>query len=113
MVSLPNFDINKRQNISDTKYINKITKGVYELGSVFKTFTVALALDKNLVTPETIIYNNIPEKLRCSKYKITDIKQNPDELSVEDILIRSSNIGTVMLAKKIGEKILQKFFKPI
>ena len=41
-MSLPNFDINKRQNISDTKYINKITKGVYELGSVFKTFTVAL-----------------------------------------------------------------------
>ena len=108
MVSLPNFDINKRQNISDTKYINKITKGVYELGSVFKTFTVALALDKNLVTPETIIYN-IPEKLRCSKYKITDIKQNPDELSVEDILIRSSNIGTVMLAKKIGEKDYKNF----
>ncbi len=108
MVSLPNFDINKRQNISDTKYINKITKGVYELGSVFKTFTIALALDKKLVTPETII-KNIPEQLKCSKYKITDIKKNPKELSVEDILIRSSNIGTVLLAQKIGEKDYKNF----
>ena len=48
MVSLPDFDINKRATIKDTKYINKITKGVYELGSIFKTFTIALALEKNL-----------------------------------------------------------------
>ena len=39
LVSLPNFDINQRNSIKDKKYINKITKGVYELGSIFKTFT--------------------------------------------------------------------------
>ena len=50
LVSLPNFDINKRLEIKDKKYINKITKGVYELGSIFKTFTVALALENDLVT---------------------------------------------------------------
>ena len=44
LVSLPNFNINQRKAIEDKKYINKITKGVYELGSIFKTFTVALAL---------------------------------------------------------------------
>ena len=49
LVSLPNFNINKRANITDKNYINKITKGVYELGSIFKTFTIALALEKNLV----------------------------------------------------------------
>ena len=43
LVSLPNFNINLRSTIKDKKYINKITKGVYELGSIFKTFTVALA----------------------------------------------------------------------
>ena len=47
LVSLPNFDINRRIKIADTKYTNKITKGVYELGSIFKTFTIALALEKN------------------------------------------------------------------
>ena len=39
LVSLPNFNINQRANIKDEKFINKITKGVYELGSIFKTFT--------------------------------------------------------------------------
>ena len=55
LVSLPNFDINKRVNIYDDKFINKITKGVYELGSIFKTFTIAIALDNNLVSPKTIL----------------------------------------------------------
>ena len=49
LVSLPDFDINERSNIKDKKYINKITKGVYELGSIFKTFTIALALENNLL----------------------------------------------------------------
>ena len=103
LVSLPNFDINKREKIIDKNYINKITKGVYELGSIFKTFTVALALEKKIVTPETII-ENIPRKIKCSIHEISDIKQFPKDLSVEDILIRSSNIGTLMLARKVGQQ---------
>ena len=110
LVSLPNFNINQRANITDKKYINKITKGVYELGSIFKTFTIALALDKDLVSPETII-KNIPRKIKCSVHEISDIKQFPKDLSVEDILIRSSNIGTLMLAKKVGEKDYKEFIK--
>ena len=55
LVSLPNFDINFRENFNDKKYMNKITKGVYEFGSIFKTFTIALALENNLVEPKTII----------------------------------------------------------
>ena len=56
--------------------MNKITKGVYELGSIFKTFTVALALEKDIVTPQTII-KNIPQSIKCSKYEISDIKNFP------------------------------------
>ena len=108
LVSLPNFNINKRENITDKNYINKITKGIYELGSIFKTFTVALAIDKNLVSPETII-KNIPRKIKCSIHEISDIKEFPKNLSVEDILIRSSNIGTLILAQKIGEKDYKSF----
>ena len=108
LVSLPNFDINSRVNLNDKKYMNKITKGVYELGSIFKTFTVALALDNDLVEPETII-ENIPRTIKCSKYEISDIKEFPKNLSVEDILIRSSNIGTLMIAKKVGEEKFKKF----
>ena len=110
LVSLPNFNINKRKKITDKNYSNKITKSIYELGSIFKTFTIALALEKNLVSPETII-ENIPRKIKCSIHEISDIKEFPKDLSVEDILIRSSNIGTLMLAKKIGEQDYKEFIK--
>ena len=110
LVSLPDFDINTRANIDDKKYINKITKGVYELGSIFKTFTVALALENDLVTP-SYVFKNIPESIRCSRYKISDIKEFPKNLSVEDILIRSSNVGTLLLARKIGEEKFKKFIQ--
>ncbi len=108
LVSLPNFDINLRKDLRNVKYINKITKGVYELGSIFKTFTVALALDSNIVKPNTII-QNIPRSINCSNHKISDIKEFPNDLSVEDILIRSSNIGTLLIARKIGKEKFKQF----
>ena len=110
LVSLPNFNINQRIIIKDKKFINKITKGVYELGSIFKTFTIALALEHKLVDTNTII-ENIPKKIRCSIHEITDMKEHPKNLSVEEILVRSSNVGSVLLAKKIGEKNYKKFIK--
>ena len=108
LVSLPNFDINKRTDLKDNKYTNKITKGVYELGSIFKTFTIALALETELVKPQTII-KDIPRSIKCSKFKISDIKEFPRNLSVEDILIRSSNVGTLLIARKVGEEKFKKF----
>lgn len=110
LVSLPNFNINQRMSIQDKKYTNKITKGVYELGSIFKTFTVALALENNLVTSKTII-KDIPRSLKCSIHKISDMKEHPKNLSVEEILIRSSNVGSVILAKMIGEHKFKEFIE--
>ena len=108
LVSLPNFNINQRTTIKDKKFINKITKGVYELGSIFKTFTIALALEHKLVDTNTII-ENIPKKIKCSIHEITDMKEHPKNLSVEQILVRSSNVGSVVLAKKIGEENFKEF----
>ena len=53
MVSLPDFDLNKREDIKDVNYINRATKGVYELGSVFKTFTFAAGLNEGKIQPDT------------------------------------------------------------
>jgi len=110
LVSLPNFNINQRTTIKDKRFINKITKGVYELGSIFKTFTIALALEHKLVDTNTII-ENIPKKIKCSIHEITDMKEHPKNLSVEQILVRSSNVGSVVLAKKIGEENFKEFIR--
>ena len=112
LVSLPDYNLNIRKNISDVKYMNKITKGVFELGSVFKTFTVALALEENILSPETII-NNIPDNVKCSVHNISDIHDFPKSLSVEDILIRSSNIGSLMIARQIGKTKFKKFIEEL
>jgi cell division protein FtsI (penicillin-binding protein 3) len=112
LVSLPDYNLNTRKNISDVKYMNKITKGVFELGSVFKTFTVALALEENILSPETII-NNIPDNIKCSVHNISDIHDFPKSLSVEDILIRSSNIGSLMIARQIGKTKFKKFIEEL
>ena len=110
LVSLPDYNVNIRNDISDVRYMNQITKGVFELGSVFKTFTLALALEENILSPETII-ENIPDEVKCSKYPIRDLHDFPDKLSAEDILIRSSNIGSLMIGRKVGEKKLKSFFE--
>ena len=110
LVSLPNFDINLRMSLKDRKYINKITKGVYELGSIFKTFTIALAIDNNIVSPKTVI-KNIPSSIKCYNHEISDMKKFPKDLSVEDILIRSSNVGTILIARQVGEDKFKRFFE--
>ena len=110
LISLPNFNINQRNTINDKKYINKITKGVYELGSIFKTFTVALALEHQIVDVSTVI-KNIPRKINCSIHEIRDMNDHPKDLSVEEILVRSSNLGSVVLAKKIGKENYKNFIE--
>jgi cell division protein FtsI (penicillin-binding protein 3) len=110
LVSLPDYNLNLRNDISDLRYMNQITKAVYELGSVFKTFTLALAIEENILSPETIIHN-ITKKIQCSVFSISDIHEFPESMSAEDILIRSSNIGTLMIARKIGEVKLKKFLE--
>ena len=57
LVSVPDFNLNNRENISDISYINRATKGVYELGSVFKSFTVAAALNYDLISPKDMFFN--------------------------------------------------------
>ena len=112
LVSLPDYNINKRIDLTDKALMNKITKGVFELGSIFKTFTVALALEEKIVDTDTII-GNIEKNIKCSIHNISDIKQFPESMTVRDILIQSSNIGTVKIARKIGEAKYKKFLKEL
>ena len=112
LISLPDYDLNKRISISDDIYINKITLGVYELGSVFKTFTVAAGLENKVINPNTI-FRNLENSLTCDKYTISENYKLPKNLNTEQILIRSSNIGAVRIAQKIGIEKYKNFLNSL
>ena len=57
LVSVPDFDLNSRKDIKDINYINRATKGVYELGSVFKSFTIAAGLNYGLISAKDMFFN--------------------------------------------------------
>ena len=109
MVSLPDFNLNERKNISDKNFINRATKGVYELGSVFKTFTLAGALNENLIDTDTQ-FKNLPKKISCAGRPIREYDEKiPPNLTAEEILIRSGNIGSVRIGQKIGSDKMKEF----
>ena len=113
MVSLPDFNLNERKAIKDVNYINRATKGVYEFGSVFKTFTVAAGFNEGLIEPNTE-YLNLKKKIECNGFKISEYsKETPTNLTVEEILIRSANIGSVRIGQKIGEEKFKSFLEKI
>tara|TARA_Y100001970_G_scaffold95263_1_gene120041 strand:+ start:3478 stop:5208 length:1731 start_codon:yes stop_codon:yes gene_type:complete len=113
MVSLPDFDLNKREKIQDVNYINRATKGVYELGSVFKTFTLAGALNEGAVDTNTE-FKNLPKKITCAGRPIGEYDNKiPANLTVEQILIRSGNIGSVRIAQKVGGEKMRDFLENI
>jgi cell division protein FtsI (penicillin-binding protein 3) len=112
LVSLPDYDLNQRVSISDNIYINKITLGVYELGSVFKTFTIAAGLENKVINSNTI-FKNLKNSLTCGKYTINEHDKLPKNLSAEQILIRSSNIGAVRIAQKVGVEKYRDFLNSL
>ena len=113
LVSLPDFDPNKRKKISDLNYINRATKGVYEFGSVFKTFTLAAAFDENIIEPETE-FVELPKTLICAGFSIKEYDNDiPSSLTADQILIRSGNIGSVRIGQKVGEKKFKLFLSKL
>tara|TARA_B100000780_G_scaffold103538_1_gene72443 strand:+ start:683 stop:2365 length:1683 start_codon:yes stop_codon:yes gene_type:complete len=114
MVSLPDFNLNKRETIKDVNYINRVTKGVYELGSVFKTFTVASGLNEGLIEPDTEFLDS-KKTISCGKkHRIGEYDDKiPSDLTVEQILIRSGNIGSIRIVRKVGIEKHKSFLKNI
>ena len=113
LVSLPDFDPNKRKKNSDTNFINRATKGVYEFGSVFKTFTLAAAFDQKIIEPQTK-FIDLPKSLTCAGFPIREYDEKiPSNLTAEQILIRSGNIGSVRIGQKVGEERFKLFLSKI
>ncbi len=113
MVSLPDFNLNKRENINNEKLINRSTKGVYELGSVFKTFTLAAGLENNVIKTDTL-FENLPKKLKCAGSSISEYDMDiPSTLTAEQILIRSGNIGSIKIAQEVGLENFRQFLEDL
>ncbi|MHA1188947.1 MAG: peptidoglycan D,D-transpeptidase FtsI family protein [Alphaproteobacteria bacterium] len=98
--SQPDYDPNHPQQSLDKDTLNRATVGVYEMGSTFKTFTTAMALDSGLVDLNDTFDATRP--LRVSSHTIDDFHGKRRWLSVPEIFIYSSNIGTARLALTVG-----------
>ncbi len=114
VVSLPDFDPNDRPtpptsgfDPSVSPLFNRAVQGVYELGSTFKIFTAAQAIDLGLVNTDTVVDTRGP--LRWGRFAIRDFRNYGNEMSVRKIIVKSSNIGTARLAQQIGVERQQDF----
>ncbi|MDQ0326653.1 cell division protein FtsI (penicillin-binding protein 3) [Rhodopseudomonas julia] len=107
MSSLPDFDPNIPAQALDKDRLNRATVGVYEMGSTFKTFTTAMALDSGLVHLNDTFDASKP--LRISGFTIHDFHGKHRALSVPEIFIYSSNIGTAKMALECGIPMQQEF----
>src|SRR4029078_6782832 len=96
MVSLPDYDPNSPKQANDPLRINRLTTGVFELGSTFKALTVAMALDSGKVTLNSSY--DARGSLRYGKFNVHDYHGKNRVLSVPEIFTYSSNIGTARMA---------------
>jgi cell division protein FtsI (penicillin-binding protein 3) len=94
--SLPDVDPARGIEAQDPARLDKLTTGVYELGSIFKTMTIAEAIESGRATLDTTYDVRLP--LRYGRYQIRDLHPLGRPLSVRDIFVHSSNVGAAMIA---------------
>ncbi|MGR3461175.1 MAG: peptidoglycan D,D-transpeptidase FtsI family protein [Roseovarius sp.] len=117
IASLPDFDPNNRPALptqgkpDDSPLFNRAVQGVYELGSTFKTFAIAQALERGQVKPDTMINTQSP--MTWGKYTIRDFHNYGRELSVEQVLVKSSNVGTARIAVETGAERQRAFLRTL
>jgi cell division protein FtsI (penicillin-binding protein 3) len=117
MVSLPDFDPNHRPpppvsgDPADSPLFNRAAQGTYELGSTFKIFTAAQAVETGAATPDTMINTQGP--LVWHNFKINDFHNYGPRLSLRDVIVHSSNVGAARLAASMGGDSQQAFLRAL
>ncbi|MEO5809487.1 MAG: penicillin-binding protein 2 [Sphingomicrobium sp.] len=110
MTSLPSFNPNVAGSSTPDQLFNRITNGVYELGSTFKPFTVAMAMDSGVVKSVGQIYN-CPNELHVYGQTVHDTHPFGRACSVAEIMMESSNIGMAQIADQLGRDRQKAFLK--
>ena len=109
MASLPDFDPNNPVDANDPNHLNRMTAGAYELGSVFKSFTFAMAFDTGAVKMSDVIDASAP--IHADGFTIHDFHAKSRPLTVPEVFIFSSNIGAAHMAMKVGGQEQQEYLR--
>ncbi|MFG1430085.1 penicillin-binding protein 2 [Xanthobacter sp. V2C-8] len=109
MVSLPDFDPNVPGNPADDAYLNRLTTGVYEMGSTFKAMSFAMALDSGKIGLNSTFDARAP--LHFGRFKISDYHAENRILTVPEIFLVSSNIGTAKMVLALGVEAHKTFLR--
>ncbi|WP_292094725.1 penicillin-binding protein 2 [Brevundimonas sp.] len=109
MASWPTFDPNNRGAAPDGATLNRVTSAHYEMGSVFKTFTVAAGLDTGRADMNTLF--DASEAFQIGNRRIKDFHATNKVLTLEEVYLHSSNIGTSRLAVEMGGDVMRDYFK--
>ncbi len=107
MASLPDFDPNDPGDPTTRGHFNFNTLGVFEMGSTFKAFNTAMALDSGRIGLDTIFDARHP--IRIGRHTINDFKPKSRMMSVAEIFEHSSNIGSVKMAESLGRDYQRAF----
>jgi cell division protein FtsI (penicillin-binding protein 3) len=108
MVSLPDFDPNHYQRATIAQRFNRNSQGSYELGSLFKVFTLAMALDAGVVDMNDGY--DASQRFEIGRYRIDDYRAHRRWLSVPEIMAFSSNIGAARMADALGGEAQRAYF---
>lgn len=112
MASLPAFNPNSPGGlVGMPSHMNRATLGVYELGSTVKVFTVAMAMDAGVLPDLGERFPTAP--IHISRHRISDSHPRGYPLSVPEVLIYSSNVGTARMAERLGKERQQQFLKKL
>jgi cell division protein FtsI (penicillin-binding protein 3) len=109
--SLPDFDPHTIANATQNQKFNRFSTGVYEMGSTFKLFSTAAFLEK---TNKPFSYTFDARKpLKEGRFVINDYHAQKRILTIPEVFIHSSNIGSALMGRKIGDDLLQKFYNDL
>jgi cell division protein FtsI (penicillin-binding protein 3) len=109
MVSIPDYDANNPREALDPTRINRLTTGVFEMGSTFKALTLGMALDSGKISLQDSF--DARTALHYGKHTIHDFHAQNRVLTVPEIFTYSSNIGTARMALKLGVEYHQWFLR--
>ncbi|MGH1403674.1 MAG: peptidoglycan D,D-transpeptidase FtsI family protein [Alphaproteobacteria bacterium] len=110
-VSLPDFDLNAVPKASDNEKFNRLTLGVYELGSMFKIFSTAALLD--LTDARLSNTFDARKPIKAGWHTINDYHAQKRILTVPEVFMHSSNIGSALMGREIGGKALRSFYQDL